>query len=289
MQDDNDLFAVMRQAYPKMSKGQKVIADFINANYDKAARMTAAKLGQSVGISESTVVRFASELGYAGYPQMQRAVQEMARNRLTTLQRMELTDDMTGATLLRSVLRADLDNLRQTMERIDGAQFEAVADKMYEARRIYLLGVRSSAPLVQFMGYYLSYIMDNVRIVTSGINDILEQLVHIEKSDVLVAVSFPRYSRRTLDGVRYAHERGASVIAITDTQGAPLCRYADNVLVAQSNTSSFVDSLVSPFSVANALIAYLGLRKRREASAKFAALERIWEDYHVYMDKETRG
>ncbi len=284
----DNLIDKLKERYPTFSKGQKLIARYIIEHYDKAAFLTAAKLGEEVGVSESTVVRFAAELGFAGYPQMQRTVQEIARSRLTTLQRMELTDDMPGATLLQNVLHADMDNLRRTLESTDAAQFEAVVDKIYTARRVYLLGVRSSTPLVQFMGYYLSYIMDNVRIVTAGISDILEQLVHIESDDVLVAVSLPRYSQRTLDGARYAHERGAPILAITDSMSAPLCRYADNVLVVQNNTVSFVDSLVSPFSIVNALIAYLGLRKRREASAKFAALERIWDDYHVYMDKDIK-
>lgn len=285
MPDTKDLSQRIDAALPDMSKGQKRIADFIMKNYDKAAYMTALRLGDSVGVSESTVVRFAMDLGYPGYPQLQKALQDMVRNRLTTLQRMEMTSDMSRSMVLRTVLRADMSNLRQTIESIDAEEFEQVVDLVYNSRRVYVLGARSSAPLAQFMGYYLNFLLDNVQIVTSGINDIMEQLVHIESDDVLIGISFPRYSKRTLEGVRFAKDKGAKIIAITDSGASPLNEYANHVLVAHSNIASFVDSLVAPFSIANAFIVAIGLQKRQEASENFMELERIWDQYSVYLDK----
>lgn len=285
MPDTKDLGQRIESALPDMSKGQKRIADFILKNYDKAAYMTALRLGDSVGVSESTVVRFAMDLGYPGYPQLQKALQDMVRNRLTTLQRMEMTSDMSRSMVLRTVLRADMSNLRQTIESIDAEEFEQVVDLVYNSRRVYVLGTRSSAPLAQFMGYYLNFLLDNVIIVTSGINDIMEQLVHIESDDVLIGISFPRYSKRTIEGVRFAKDKGAKIIAITDSGASPLNEYANHVLVAYSNIASFVDSLVAPFSIANAFIVAIGLQKRQEASENFMELERIWDQYSVYIDK----
>ncbi len=285
MPDTKDLSQRIEASLPDMSKGQKRIADFIMKNYDKAAYMTALRLGDSVGVSESTVVRFAMDLGYSGYPQLQKALQDMVRNRLTTLQRMEMTSDMSRSMVLRTVLRADMSNLRQTIESIDAEEFDQVVDLVYNSHRVYVLGARSSAPLAQFMGYYLNFLLDNVQIVTSGINDIMEQLVHIESDDVLIGISFPRYSKRTIEGVRFAKEKGAKIIAITDSGASPLNEYANHVLVAHSNIASFVDSLVAPFSIANAFIVAIGLQKRQEASENFMELERIWDQYSVYIEK----
>jgi DNA-binding MurR/RpiR family transcriptional regulator len=285
MPDTKDLGQRIEASFGDMSKGQKRIADFILKNYDKAAYMTALRLGDSVGVSESTVVRFAMDLGYPGYPQLQKALQDMVRNRLTTLQRMEMTSDMSRSMVLRTVLRADMNNLRQTIESIDAEEFEQVVDLVYNSRRVYLLGARSSAPLAQFMGYYLNFLLDNVQIVTSGINDIMEQLVHIDSNDVLIGISFPRYSKRTIEGVKFAKEKGAKIVAITDSGASPLNEYTNHVLVAHSNIASFVDSLVAPFSIANAFIVAIGLQKRHEASENFMELERIWDEYNVYIEK----
>jgi DNA-binding MurR/RpiR family transcriptional regulator len=285
MPDTKDLGQRIEEAFADMSKGQKRIADYIMKNYDKAAYMTALRLGDSVGVSESTVVRFAMDLGYPGYPQLQKALQDMVRNRLTTLQRMEMTSEMSRSMVLRTVLRADMNNLRQTIDSIDAEEFEQVVDLVYNSRRVYILGARSSAPLAQFMGYYLNFLLDNVIVVTSGINDVMEQLVHIESEDVLIGISFPRYSKRTIEGVRFAKEKGANIIAITDSGASPLNEYASHVLVAHSNIASFVDSLVAPFSIANAFIVAIGLQKRQEASENFMELERIWDEYNVYIEK----
>jgi DNA-binding MurR/RpiR family transcriptional regulator len=285
MPDTKDLGQRIEETFGNMSKGQKRIADYITKNYDKAAYLTALRLGDSVGVSESTVVRFAMDLGYPGYPQLQKALQDMVRNKLTTLQRMEMTSDMSRSMVLRTVLRADMNNLRQTIDSIDAEEFDQVVDLVYNSRRVYILGARSSAPLAQFMGYYLNFLLDNVQIVTSGINDIMEQLVHIESEDVLIGISFPRYSKRTLEGVRFAKEKGAKIIAITDSGASPLNEFANHVLVAHSNIASFVDSLVAPFSIVNAFIVAIGLQKRQEASENFMELERIWDQYSVYIEK----
>jgi DNA-binding MurR/RpiR family transcriptional regulator len=285
MPDTKDLGQRIEESYGDMSKGQRRIADFIMKNYDKAAYMTALRLGDSVEVSESTVVRFAMDLGYAGYPQLQKALQDMVRNKLTTLQRMEMTSEMSRSMVLRTVLRADMNNLRQTIDSIDAEEFDEVVDLVYNSRRVYILGARSSAPLAQFMGYYLNFLLDNVQVVTSGINDIMEQLVHMESGDVLIGISFPRYSKRTVEGVRFAKDKGAKIIAITDSGASPLNEYADHILVAHSNIASFVDSLVAPFSIANAFIVAIGLQKRQEASENFMELERIWDEYNVYIEK----
>jgi DNA-binding MurR/RpiR family transcriptional regulator len=285
MPETRDLGQRIETALGDMSKGQKRIAEYIMKNYDKAAYMTALRLGDSVGVSESTVVRFAMDLGYPGYPQLQKALQDMVRNRLTTLQRMEMTSEMSRSMVLRTVLRADMNNLRQTIDGIDAEEFERVVDLVYNAHRVYILGARSSAPLAQFMGYYLNFLLDNVIVVTSGINDIMEQLVHIESDDVLIGISFPRYSKRTIEGVRFAREKGADIVAITDSGASPLNEYASHVLVAHSNIASFVDSLVAPFSIINAFIVAIGLQKRQEASENFMELERIWDEYNVYIEK----
>jgi DNA-binding MurR/RpiR family transcriptional regulator len=287
--DTKELGLRISATYDDMSKGQKRIADFIDKNYDKAAYMTALRLGDSVGVSESTVVRFAMDLGYTGYPQLQKALQDMVRNKLTTLQRMEMTSEVSRSMVLRTVLRADMGNLKQTIDSINAEEFEMVVDEVYSARRIYILGARSSAPLAQFMGYYMNFLLDNVYVVTSGINDIMEQLVHIEREDVLISISFPRYSKRTVEGVHFAKEKGAKIVAITDSGASPLNEYADHVLVAHSNIASFVDSLVAPFSIVNAFIVSIGLRKRQEASENFMELERIWDEYNVYVDKGKSG
>lgn len=285
MPDTKDLGQRIESTFGEMSKGQKRIADFIMKNYDKAAYMTALRLGDSVGVSESTVVRFAMDLGYPGYPQLQKALQDMVRNRLTTLQRMEMTSDMSRSMVLRTVLRADMNNLKQTIDSIDAEEFEQVVDLIYNSRRVYVLGARSSAPLAQFMGYYMNFLLDNVQVVTSGINDIMEQLVHIDSNDVLIGISFPRYSKRTIEGVRFAKDKGAKIIAITDSGASPLNEYSSHVLVAHSNIASFVDSLVAPFSIANALLVAIGLQKRQEASENFMELERIWDQFNVYIEK----
>ena len=286
MEKSPDLIQRINKKYPKMSKGHKLISEYILNNYDKAAFMTALKLGDKVNISESTVVRYSMSLDYDGYPDLQKAIQEMVRNKLTTIQRIEMTSELSKPMVLRSVMKADMNNIRTTIDEINTEIFEDIIDHIYAAKRIYIMGLRSSAPLAQFLGYYLNYILDNVRIVTSGVNDVLEQIIHINSDDILICISFPRYSRKILEAMKFARKKNANIVAITDSLLSPLSEYADNLLVARSDIASFVDSLVAPFSVVNALIVSIGLRKKEEVSELFMELENLWEEYNVYVDKD---
>ncbi len=280
-----DLIHRIESYYKKMSKGQKLIAEYIMNNYDKAAFMTAAKLGTVVGVSESTVVRFAGVLNYDGYPKLQKALQELIRNKLTTVQRIELSSELDQAVVLKSVLKADMQNIRQTIDEIDNEVFNDVVNKFLQARHIYVLGLRSASPLAQFMGYYLNFVFDNVRIVTSGVSDIFEQLFHIGRGDLLIGISFPRYASRTIEAMRFSRERGAHTVALTDSMLSPLTDYADCTLLARSDMASFVDSLVAPLSLINALIVAIGQIKKAEISSRFHQLEDIWAEYQVYVEK----
>lgn len=284
----NDLITKIQSELPGFSKGQKQIARFILEHYDKAAFMTASRLGVTVGVSESTVVRFATELGYDGYPHLQRALQEMNRNKLTSVQRMEVAGDrMGGRDVLQTVLHADTDMIRVTLDEIDRDAFQGAVDALMGAKRIYILGVRSSSALASFLGFYFNLLFENVTLVhTNSVSEIFEQVLRVGPGDVLFGISFPRYSKRTLSAMKYARDRGARVIALTDSQLSPLARVADHVLLARSDMASFVDSLVAPLSVINALIVAVGMSRRDEIEQTFNKLERIWEEYDVYEKPE---
>ena len=284
----NDLITKFQSELPGFSKGQKQIARFILEHYDKAAFMTASRLGVTVGVSESTVVRFATELGYDGYPHLQRALQEMIRNKLTSVQRMEVAGDrMGGRDVLQTVLHADTDMIRVTLDEIDRDAFQGAVDALMGAKRIYILGVRSSSALASFLGFYFNLLFENVTLVhTNSVSEIFEQVLRVGPGDVLFGISFPRYSKRTLSAMKYARDRGARVIALTDSQLSPLARVADHVLLARSDMASFVDSLVAPLSVINALIVAVGMSRRDEIEHTFNKLERIWEEYDVYEKPE---
>lgn len=279
-----DLISLITNMMPKLSKGQKQIARYIVEHYDKAAFMTAARLGTAVGVSESTVVRFASELGYDGYPQLQRSLQELIRNRLTTVQRMELTGTQIGdADILNRVLTMDIDKIRRTLEELSREEFSATVDALLTARTIYILGIRSSASLASFLAFYFNHVFDNVRLVTSAsTSDVFEQLLNLGKGDVFIGISFPRYSKRTLAAMKFAKEREATTVAITDSSLSPIAELADLHLYARSEMASFVDSLVAPLSLLNALIIAVGIKRREETSRAYSELERIWERYEVY-------
>ena len=287
MEQRQELLARINQTGRKLSKGQKRIAEYIVNHYDKAAFMTASRLGEKVQVSESTVVRFAIALGYDGYPALQKALQEMIRNRLTTVQRVEMTGDMSESAVLGMVFKADMQNIRQTTEDIDEAAFSGVVDALCAGRRVYVVGVRSSAPLAQFLGYYMSFIRDDVTVITSGISDVLEQVVRVGPDDVMMGISFPRYSRRTIEAMRYAKERGATVVSLTDTPLSPLGEASDLCLTARSDMASFVDSLVAPLSMINALIVAMSLRSRDSVAAHFGKLEKLWEKNRVYVEKDN--
>lgn len=284
----NDLITKIQSELPGFSKGQKQIARFILEHYDKAAFMTASRLGVTVGVSESTVVRFATELGYDGYPHLQRALQEMIRNKLTSVQRMEVAGDrMGGRDVLQTVLHADTDMIRVTLDEIDRDAFQGAVDALMGAKRIYILGVRSSSALASFLGFYFNLLFENVTLVhTNSVSEIFEQVLRVGPGDVLFGISFPRYSKRTLSAMKYARDRGARVIALTDSQLSPLARVADHVLLARSDMASFVDSLVAPLSVINALIVAVGMSRRDGIEQTFNKLERIWEEYDVYEKPE---
>ncbi|MCR1950081.1 MULTISPECIES: MurR/RpiR family transcriptional regulator [unclassified Clostridium] len=282
-ENSKDLMRLIQARFPRLSKGQKLIAEYILKNYDKAAFMTAAKLGVSVGVSESTVVRFANELGFSGYPKLQKALQELIKNKLTTVQRLELSNDyVSEGYALKGVLKADMENIRATLEKINYNTFEEVVNKIFEAKRIYIIGLRSSTALAEFLGFYLNIILQNVKTVGYGISDIFEQMINVEEGDLVIGIGFPRYASRTIDALAFAQDRGADVVAITDSLLSPLASKADYALIAQSNMASFVDSLVAPLSVINALIIAVGMREKQSITDTFNNLELIWKDYNVY-------
>ncbi len=284
--EKQDLMRIIQVKFPRLSKGQKLIAEYILKHYDKAAFMTAAKLGTSVGVSESTVVRFANELGYSGYPTLQKALQELIKNKLTTVQRIELSNDfISEENALKGVLKSDMENIRATLEKINHKTFEDVVKSIFEAKTIYIIGLRSSTALAEFLGFYLNIILDNVKVVGYGISDIFEQMLNVSEEDLVIGIGFPRYANRTIEALTFAQSRSAKVVAITDSLLSPLAAQADFTLIAQSNMASFVDSLVAPLSVINALIIAVGLREKEKISTIFTNLEGIWEEYNVYTYK----
>ncbi|MGO5067288.1 MurR/RpiR family transcriptional regulator [Clostridium sporogenes] len=288
-ENKQDLMRIIQVKFPRLSKGQKLIAEFILKHYDKAAFMTAAKLGTSVGVSESTVVRFANELGFTGYPKLQKALQELIKNKLTTVQRIELSNDyVSEESALKGVLKSDMENIRATLEKINHNTFQDVVDNIFKAKRIYIMGLRSSTALAEFLGFYLNLILDNVNIIAYGISDIFEQMINISENDLVIGIGFPRYAARTIEALTFAQNRGAKVVAITDSLLSPLATKADYTLIAQSNMASFVDSLVAPLSVINALIIAVGLREKEKISFTFSALEDIWQEYEVYSYRDNK-
>lgn len=281
---NGDLFSVLQQNAPNFSKGQRLLAKFITEAYEKAAFMTASCLGKTVGVSESTVVRFAVDLGYDGYPSMQKAMQDLVLNRLTSVQRIELTNDRIGdQDVVTTVLQSDADKLRQTAELVDRESFSATVNAILNAKHIYILGCRSAAPLASFFGYYLNFMFNNVTVVTaSGASEMFENLTRVDADDVVIGFSFPRYSAATVKGAQYCRTTGAKVIGITDSHLSPLGQHSDHILLAKSDMLSLVDSLVAPLSLVNALIVSLAAGREQILSKTFDALERVWEEYNVY-------
>ncbi|MEE0110492.1 MAG: MurR/RpiR family transcriptional regulator [Oscillospiraceae bacterium] len=279
-----DILSILQEKEPTFSKGQKRIARYITEAYDKAAFMTANRLGKTVGVSESTVVRFAVDLGFDGYPSMQKAMQEMVLNRLTSVQRIEVANNRFGdQDVVSMVLHSDMEKLRQTGEILDREEFRSAVNAIMKAKRVYILGVRSVEPLANFLGYYLNYMFNNVHIVSGfSAGEMFEKIVGVNAEDVVIAFSFPRYSSTTTKGAQYCRSVGATVIGITDSKQSPLGSNSDHVLIAKSDMVSLVDSLVAPLSVINALIVAIAARKEKELSQTFANLERIWDEYDVY-------
>jgi len=279
-----NFLSLLQEKEPTFSKGQKRIARYITDSYDKAAFMTANRLGKTVGVSESTVVRFAVDLGFDGYPSMQKAMREMVLNRLTSVQRIEVANNRFGdQDVVSMVLHSDMEKLRQTSETISREEFGAAVNAILKGKRVYILGVRSVAPLANFLGYYLNYMFNNVHVISgSSAGEMFERIVGVNSEDVIIAFSFPRYSSSTTKGARYCRSAGATVIGITDSKDSPLGQCSDHVLLAKSDMVSLVDSLVAPLSLVNALIVAIAAKREKELSQTFANLERIWDEYDVY-------
>ncbi len=285
---NHDILSIISKRVDKLSKGQKRIAQYITEHYDKAAFMTASKLGEIVGISESTVVRFAFELGYDGYPGLQKALQEMIRNRLTAVQRIEVASEQIGnEEVLDKVLNLDIEKIRHTLEETSRRHFNGAVESIANARNIYILGSRSAATLARFLAYYFNLMFANVKLVhTTSTGEIFEQIMRVNAQDVMIGISFPRYSKRTATALNFAHHKGAKVIAITDSVSSPLVKESDYFLQARSDMASFVDSLVAPLSLINALIVAVGLKKTGEITQTFQQLESIWDEYEIYEKVE---
>ena len=286
---NHNFLSILQEKEPTFSKGQKRIARYITDSYDKAAFMTANRLGKTVGVSESTVVRFAVDLGFDGYPSMQKAMREMVLNRLTSVQRIEVANNRFGdQDVVSMVLHSDMEKLRQTSETISREEFNTAVDAILKAKRVYILGVRSVAPLANFLGHYLNYMFNNVHVISGfSAGEMFEKIVGVNSEDVIIAFSFPRYSASTTKGARYCRSAGATVIGITDNIMSPLGQCSDHVLVAKSDMVSLVDSLVAPLSLVNALIVAIAAKREKELSQTFANLERIWDEYDVYEKRES--
>ena len=279
-----DILSAIQENMHTFSKGQKRIAGYILESYDKAAFLTASKLGRMVGVSESTVVRFASVLGYDGYPQMQRSLQKMIRSRLTSVQRIEVSNDrIADQDLVSTVLQSDVDKIRLTLEELDRENFDRIVDVIVEARRIYVVGVRSSAAIASFLSFYLHLIFDNTVLIPANTSsEVFESLLRVGEADVVIGVSFPRCSSRTVQALNFAMDRGAATVGITDSDASPLDTCCTYLLKARSDMVSFVDSLVAPLSLVNALLVAISRRKGDELSRTFTTLEQIWDEYGVY-------
>lgn len=288
MGSKNELQQKLEKGYKKFSKGQKKLADFIREDYDKAAFMTAARMGEEVGVSESTVVRFAMALGYDGYPGFQKALGELVRTKLNSIQRMEVTyGRISQSEILSTVLQSDIEKIKMTMNGVDHEAFELAVDTILKARKIYVIGIRSCAPLASFLSFYLNLICDNVTAVnTNSSSEIFEQLIRIDEKDVIIGISFPRYSMRTLKALEFASNRKAKVITLTDSVHSPMTLYSSCNLIARSDMASIVDSLVAPLSVVNALVVALCMKKQKEVITTLETLEDIWDEYQVYSKDE---
>ncbi len=284
-----NLLKEIKERMPTFSKGQKLISVYILDNYDKAAYMTAAKLGAIVNVSESTVVRFAIELGFEGYPEFQHCLQEIVRTRLTSFQRIEVTNNLIGdGDVLEKVLLADSDKIKHTLDEIDKAAFYEAIQKIVNAKSIYVVGVRSSASLASFLGHSLAMIFDDVKTVNPSTgSEMFEQILNIGEGDVIIAISFPRYSKKIINAVDYAKHKGANVISITDSSASPIAASANQLLLARSDMASFVDSLVAPLSIINAIVVAVAREKQDELTVRLRKLEELWDEYDVY-DK-TQG
>lgn len=278
-----NLIKNIQNKFNELSKGQKLIADFIINNYDKAAFMTAFDLGETVGVSESTVVRFAITLGYTGYKELRKELHELVKNKLTTVQRISMTDKYSSnSNALRTVMQKDVENIQSTINEIDSSKFKEAIDMILKAKHVYILGLRSSSFLAGYLGFYLNFLIKDAKVIISGPNDVFEQLFKVDSNDLMIAISYPRYSKRALEAIDFAKEKGCKIVSITDSLISPASNYSDISLIARSDMLSFVDSLVAPMSLINALIVSIGIEKKKEITINFEDLEKIWKKYNVY-------
>ena len=284
-----DLFKTIHEKLPEMSKSHKLIASYVLQSGEVAAYLTATKLGANIGVSESTVVRFAIELGFSGYPEFQEVLRQSLRSKLTAVQRIGVADSMIGeGSILDAVLSSDMGNIKTTLSSMDKKAFDGAVETICGAKSIFIIGIRSSSMLADFLNHYLCYMFGNVKLLFSNsTNELFEQIFRIDSSDVLIAISFPRYSRRTKLAAEFAKKKGAKVVAITDGENSPISAYADSKLFAKSDMASFVDSLVAPLSVINALIVAIGRKKKDTIKETFDDLEKIWDEYDVYENSRT--
>ncbi len=288
MANTSDLLNRINERYSRMSKGQKILATYISEEYDKAVFLTAAKLGTTVGVSESTVVRFATTLGYKGYPEFQEALEELVRDKLKSGPSMDVTfENLDKSQILGTVLASDAMRIEDTLQKIDPDTFELAVELINSAKTIYIVGLRSCAPLAQFLGFYLNLIYGDVRILTTNsASELFEQMIRAGKDDVVIGISFPRYSMRTLKALEFANNKSAKVITLTDSVHSPMNLYSSCNLIASSDMSTLVDSLVAPMSVINALIISLCMRRQHQVLKTLDELERVWDDYQVYGTDE---
>ena len=286
---EKDILQTLKNKERKLPRAQRQLAKYISENYDKASYMTAARLAKTVGVSEATVIRFAYELGYPGYPEMRKALQELVRGRLTSVQRIAASRErLSGENLVSMVMESDMEKLRSTAAELDGERFDRAVETLNAARRVYILGMRSSAALASFTGFYLNYLLDNVTVVSEGTGgEVYEQLLHIGPPDVLLCISFPRYTSDSLRAARFAKQRGARLVTLTDNDASPFVRESDISLFASSDMVSFVDSLVAPLSLINALILAIGVRRRESLEDTFGKLEKLWDEYEVFAAGES--
>lgn len=282
--ESDSLMTIVKEKYKTMSKGQKLLANYTMGNYPKVAFMTASKLGETVGVSESTVVRFANALGFSGYPKFQDALQELIKTKLTTVERVEMAnrDYSTDSKILENVLKADIDNIKETLDTLEEKSYEKAVNTIISAKKLYIMGLRSSIYVAKYLGYYLNYILDDVIIVRMDMGEPVEQMIKLGEGDTLIVISFPRYSKKTLQVAEFAKERGAKVIALTDSYNAPTAKISDVIVTVKNNMVSFVDSLVPAFSVANALVIGVAMREKEDIMSYFNELEDIWEKFEIY-------
>lgn len=288
MDNGQDVISKINAGYASMSKGHKAIAGYIKEHYEQAVFMTAAKLGKELGISESTVVRFASGIGYEGYPEFQKALENWVRDKLSAVQKIDVKyGHSSQSEILSSVLNADIEKIQDTIASLDPNAFDMAVGAILEAENVYVIGLRSCAPLADFLHFYLNMVRGNVKLLnTTSVSETFEQMIRIDENDVIIGISFPRYSMRTLKALEFANDRNAKVISITDSIHSPMCLYSSMNLLARSDMVSIVDSLVAPLSVINAMVVALCLKRPSDVKRNLEMLEDVWNNYQVYLNDE---